>query len=55
MTNFETLRAELEKINKAIEAEKIHEKLEKMRLCHKTAHRYYSLQELYMNTIMEIK
>lgn len=38
-------------IDAARKAEKIEKKIKNMKLTHKTAHKYYSLQELYMNTI----
>jgi hypothetical protein len=39
------------KIAQAKAQEKALKKLQSCKLTHKTAHKYYSLQELYMNTI----
>ena len=49
------INAQIELARAAIPAKKIKAKLDKMKLCHKTAHKYYSLQELYMNTVRGIK
>jgi outer membrane murein-binding lipoprotein Lpp len=60
METLETLQAQLAELNSKIAtikatktpAAKIKRRLDNMKLCHKTAHKYYSLQELYMNTIL---
>ena len=50
-----TLRAQLAAVNaeivKAKAAEKIGKKLAATRISHKTAHKYYALQELYQATV----
>jgi hypothetical protein len=53
--NILELQAQLNELNKVIAAKKLEvqtfKKLQNCKLTQKTAHKYYSLQELYMNTI----